>query len=135
MSRRSTLLDLGGFNAELKSGSDWKLSRRIQAMGQPIIYISAMLVGHPLRGSLEKLMARQRRLTGGLWQDTKIRWKFLWCAAVLIRRFASRMKITLLDGRLSLADKLKVSGIVVTLSAIAMVELVHLARGGEPRRA
>ena len=52
MSRRSTLLDLGGFNAELKSGSDWKLSRRIQAMGQPIIYISAMLVGHPCAEAL-----------------------------------------------------------------------------------
>jgi hypothetical protein len=133
VSRRKTLLDLGGFDANLRSGADWKLSKRIRATGQTIVYVPEMRVKHPLRGNLGKLIERQRRLAGGLWQDTKFRWRLLWCGAVLFRRFASRMKATLL-GKLSLVDKMQISGIVVTLSAVAMVELIHLARGGEPRR-
>jgi glycosyltransferase involved in cell wall biosynthesis len=135
MSQRKTLLDFGGFNADLKSGADWKLSKRIWANGRAIVYVPEMRVRHPLRASLEKLMARRRRMVGGLWHDAKSRWRFLWCSAILIRRFGSRMKATLLDRRLSLTDKLKVSYVVIILSAIGVIELVHLANGSEPRRA
>jgi len=135
MSRRKTLIDLGGFDAELKSGADWKLSKRVRATGQSILYVAGMCVKHPLRANLGKLMARRRRMIGGLWSDTKYRWRFLWCSAVLARRFASRMKGTLLDRRLSFFDKIKVSYVVIVLSVVGVAELMHLARGGEPRRA
>lgn len=135
VSLRATLLEFGGFDEALKSGGDWDLCRRMRTAGQQIVYVPDMLVGHPVRGSLAMLMAKRRRTTGGSWQSSKRRWRFLWCSAALMRRSAERVIRTASDRRLSFVDRLRVIGVVVTLSGIGMLELVRLACGSESRRA
>lgn len=134
MSRRLTLLDFGGFDETLKSGGDWDLCRRMQAAGQPIVYVPDMLVSHPIRASLAKLAAKRRRTIGGYWGSTGRRWRFLWCSAVLIRRTVIRTIGTASDRRLTLTDRVRVMGVVMALSIVGMVELIRLACGGEARR-
>ena len=135
MSPRKTLLEFGGFEEHLHSAADWNLCRRIHAAGRPIVYVPDMLVGHPVRGSLAKLMAKRRRDIGGLWLSTKKRWRFLWCSAVLIRRTVKRTIGTASDKRFTFVDRLRVIGVVMALSTAGMVELIRLACGGETRRA
>ena len=135
VSPRRTLLDLGGFRQDLKSGGDWDLSRRIRASGRPIVYVPEMRVGHPTRGSLAKLMAKLRRTTGGKWQSNRSRWRFLSCCAALLRGSAKRVKSAAADKRFSFGDRVKIIGVVLTLLAIGMFELVRLACGAEPKRA
>jgi glycosyltransferase involved in cell wall biosynthesis len=135
MSPRKTLLDLGGFDDGLKSGGDWDLCRRIRASGGQIVYVQDMRVSHPFRGTLAKLAAKRRRTIGGQWRSTKARWRFLSRSAVLLRHSAGRIVRTAADRRLSVGDRLRVIGVVLTLSAVGMAELVRLACGAESKRA
>jgi glycosyltransferase involved in cell wall biosynthesis len=135
VSRRTTLLALGGFDDGLKSGGDWDLCRRIRAAGRPIVYVPEMRVGHPFRGNLARLAAKRRRTIGGQWRTTTARWRFLSRSAVLVRHTVGRIIRTVSDSRLSFVDRLRVTGVVVTLSAVGFVELVRLARGAESKRA
>jgi glycosyltransferase involved in cell wall biosynthesis len=135
MSRRSILLQLDGFDESVKSGGDWHLCGRIQAVGHPIMYVPEMRVAHPVRASLSQLAAKRRRIVGGRWQSTQRRWRFLWCSAVVVKRTATRVIGTAADKRFSLLDRARIIGVVVALSAIGMVELVRLACGGEAKRA
>jgi glycosyltransferase involved in cell wall biosynthesis len=135
VSPRQALIDLGGFHQDLKSGGDWDLSRRVQASGQPIVYVPEMRVSHPTRGSLPKLMAKLRRTMGGKWQFNRSRWRFLSCCAALVRLSAKRIRMAASDRRFSLGDRLMLIGIVVTLLVTGIFELTRLAFGAEPRRA
>jgi len=135
MSRRQTLLELGGFDEGLKSGGDWDLCRRICATGRSVVYVPEMRVAHPFRGGLAQLMAKRRRTIGGQWQTTAVRRRFLTRSAVLVRHAGSRIVRTLSDRRLSLVDRMRVVGVVMALSAVGIAELVRLACGAEPRRA
>jgi glycosyltransferase involved in cell wall biosynthesis len=135
LSRRKVLLDFGGFDDNVKSGGDWKLCRCIGAAGHPIVYVPEMRVGHPVRGSFAKLMAKRRRTIGGRWRSTEKRWRFLRCSRGLVRDSVVRMLKTVFDKRFSVVDRLLFIGVDITLSATAMFELVRLACGGEPRRA
>ena len=135
MSPRATLLQFDGFDEGLKSGGDWHLCGRIHAAGHPIIYVPEMRVSHPVRGSLAQLAAKRRRVIGGRWQSTRRRWRFLWCSAVVVKRGGKRIIGTAFDKRFSLLDRARIIGIVATLSAIGIVELVRLAWGGEAKRA
>jgi glycosyltransferase involved in cell wall biosynthesis len=135
MSPRSTLLEFGGFDENVKSGGDWNLCRRISGAGHPVVYVREMRVSHPIRGSLAKLMAKRRRTIGGRWRSTDERWRFLRCSRVLLRDSLFRVARTVSDRRFSIADRATVIGLDLALSAIAMAELVRLACGGESRRA
>jgi glycosyltransferase involved in cell wall biosynthesis len=135
MSRRSTLLDFGGFDDSAKSGGDWNLCRLIGAAGHPIVYVPEMRVRHPVRGSFAKLMAKRRRTIGGRWRSTEQRWRFLRCSRGLARDSLVRMLRTVVDRRFSFVDRLIFVGVDITLSATAMLELVRLAFGSESRRA
>jgi glycosyltransferase involved in cell wall biosynthesis len=135
VSPRKTLLDFGGFRQDLKSGGDWELCRRIRETGQPVVYVPEMLVKHPARGSLARLIAKRQRTMGGKWQFNRGRWRFLSCCAALIRQSVRRMARAATDMRFSLVDRLTIMGVVVTLLAVGICELARLACGAEPRRA
>jgi glycosyltransferase involved in cell wall biosynthesis len=135
MSPRNTLVAFGGFDENAKSGGDWNLCRLIHEAGHPVVYVREMRVGHPIRGSLAKLMAKRRRTIGGRWRSTDERWRFLRCSRRLFRDSLFRVARTVADRRFSIADRLTVIGLDLALSVIAMAELVRLACGGESRRA
>jgi glycosyltransferase involved in cell wall biosynthesis len=134
LSPRKTLLDFGGFRQDLKSGGDWDLCRRIRSAGEPIVYVPEMLVSHPARGSLAKLMAKRRRTMGGKWQFNRGRWRFLSCCAALVRLSVRRMTAAASDRRFSLVERLMIMGIDVTLLATGIFELVRLACGADAKR-
>jgi GT2 family glycosyltransferase len=135
MSPRKTLLDLGGFDVELKSGGDVDLSRRIRAVGQVIVYVPDMVIKHPMRGSLFSLMAKRRRTVGGLWQSQVPPRRFHTFCVAMIKQGVWTVRKTLLDRQLSLIDRIRVSVVVMALWGIGMIELIRLACGGESKRA
>jgi hypothetical protein len=55
------------FNANLKSGADTDLARRIRSAGYEVIYANLAVVRRSARIKLIDLRAKRRRLMGGRW--------------------------------------------------------------------
>jgi glycosyltransferase involved in cell wall biosynthesis len=134
ISPRSLLMDLGGFDAALKSGGDSKFARRIRAAGHPIVYVPDMLVRHPMRGTLKELAKKQRRVVGGRWMMWNYRFAFVRWLGIHFREFAAKVKVIIFEPRLSIVDKLQVAFVAAFLAITTLTELVRIGLGGEPRR-
>jgi glycosyltransferase involved in cell wall biosynthesis len=135
MSRRELLERFGGFNATLKSSADSEFARRIGAAGHPIVYVPDMVVKHPARGRLGEQATKCRRVIGGRWQKKLGSRRFLQWIGVLSRESARTMKALLTTSQLSVADRLKVGGVVMALWMVSLIEVIRLRCGGDPRRA
>ena len=57
---------VGPFNAAMTSGGDSEWGRRVHAAGYRQMYSAATRVRHPARSSLRALIAKRRRLAGGV---------------------------------------------------------------------
>lgn len=68
VSPKAKVVEMKGFNPNLKSGGDTDLSSRISAKGGILKYAPEMVVLHPARGSLSELAQKTRRVIGGRWQ-------------------------------------------------------------------
>jgi cellulose synthase/poly-beta-1,6-N-acetylglucosamine synthase-like glycosyltransferase len=134
LSPRNLLVELGGFDATLKSGGDSKFARQIHATGHPIVYVPEMLVQHPMRGTLQELAKKQRRVVGGRWMMWNYRFAFIRWLGIHFREFAAKVKAIFFEPRLSIADKLQVALVAAFLAVITLTELVRISLGGEPRR-
>lgn len=131
--RRALLKEMGGFNANLKSGGDVDLSSRISRAGHRLLYVPEASVGHPFRASYAELAQKQRRVVGGRWQaqlGSRSVPNFL---GVYLLEAAVRTKSILKSGH-GFGQKLLMLGIVARLFVTSIAELLRVSRGGEPTR-
>ncbi|GLP98281.1 hypothetical protein GCM10007891_01350 [Methylophaga thalassica] len=63
--RRDVLDKVGSFNATLMSGGDMDWNKRATELGYGLTYSPQTRVGHPARKSIEELIRKSRRITGG----------------------------------------------------------------------
>jgi hypothetical protein len=63
---RSVVDKVGVFDRELKSGGDAEFGQRIFANGYDQLYARDVVVSHPARGSVMKLVGKGVRLIGGV---------------------------------------------------------------------
>jgi hypothetical protein len=127
-------MELGGFDGALKSGGDSKLARQIRSAGHPIVYVPAMLVQHPIRGTLRELAQKQRRVVGGRWAMRRYRFALLRWLGIHFREFAAKAKVILREPHLTVGDRLRTAFVAAYLAMITVVELVEVALGRDPRR-
>lgn len=134
LSAREILMELGSFDASLRSGADVDLSRRIKAASHHLIYASDAVVRHPTRTTLEELLRKHRRTIGGAWNRTPRRLRTLRVLRHVLKRGWSRYR-DLHRARASetelVAGLLKVQR---ALTAAEIRETIRLAWGGEPER-
>lgn len=134
-SRRSLLEKMGGFDDNVRSGGDYKLSAAIAAAGYQIVYAADAIVRHPARTSISELVSKRRRVVGGIYMA---RWRrisrFPFFVALLIRDEFIRIAKVLSRSPLSIRDRVRLSGVMLLLCATAVTEALRLRAGGEPRR-
>lgn len=134
LSERSLIEAFGGFNADLKSGGDVELSRRLHAAGHTVRYAADMVVGHPTRASFADLASKRRRVVGGLFRMRPPRLRAIGMMAKVSRDAFRMVKKTFRQADLSPVDKLRVAGVICALNGVALAEVLRLAGGAEPRR-
>ncbi len=69
LSKKKTLLELGGFNAKLKSGGDHDMAKRLTNNGLSVVFCKQAVVAHPARNKQE-ILKKRRRVIGGSWDKT-----------------------------------------------------------------
>lgn len=135
LSRKSRLLDAGGFDGTLKSGADGRLSSKIQAMGHPVVYVHDMVVRHPVRGSVGALATKRRRLTGGRWERTSGPAKAPKVLATIAWDTARRLKDSATARDVPVVMRMRIAGLVLAMAGVAAAETVRLSVGGRSSRA
>jgi glycosyltransferase involved in cell wall biosynthesis len=60
--RKKVLNDLGGFDANMKSGGDWAFTQKCVKAGYNFIYSDLVSVLHPARKSVKQILKKQKRL-------------------------------------------------------------------------
>jgi glycosyltransferase involved in cell wall biosynthesis len=133
-SRKSTLLQHGGFDATLKSGGDQELSRKVSRSGLQTVYVPTAVVVHPPRTQIAEIAAKARRVVGGRWASATGRLRFLKRIKTetknLVRRSCRIARAT----NLSVYERVEVVGLLLRLWFVALVELLRLQMGGMPTR-
>ena len=134
MSPLGVLRKMGGFNAQLKSGADFELSRRLFDTGLTLLYEREMVVRHPFRGGWRELLDKRRRTTGGNWELLEgTRAKLRYVAGIPFG-WAQRIAMIARNTSIPLHRKPGVATLVSALSIVQIAEIVRLALGGNPRR-
>lgn len=64
--RRGCFESVGPFRGDLKSSGDRDWGHRVHASGRRMDYVTDVIVAHPPRATLRQLVAKRRRLEGGL---------------------------------------------------------------------
>jgi glycosyltransferase involved in cell wall biosynthesis len=135
MSPKRVFDEVGPFDANLKSGGDGNMARRIGAAGYPIRYVDDMVVQHPIRAQTAAIVQKRRRVLGGKWQSGGGMARPLqWGSRVLIwwgRESLAAIK----DRQLGISDKAGVVGLSTVLLWAGWTEVIRLSFGGAPRRA
>lgn len=134
MSPRSVFEQIGKFDPDLKSGGDWQLSAKIAEAGLAVRYVPEMLVYHPTRSTIGELVAKRRRVVGGMWTREGGHRSLPKLLFFVVAEAAKRSGAVLLRSGYSLIDRLRVVTLLIMLAAAAVVELGRLMLGGEPRR-
>ena len=133
-SRRSILLENGGFDATMRSGGDHALSRRVSKGGLRTIYLSTAAVAHPPRTNVTEIAARARRLVGGRWTAATGRLRLLRRMKTETKKLVERSWRIARAKDLSFHERVEVWGLLLHLWVIALVELLRLQFGGVPAR-
>lgn len=126
---------LGGFRADLKSGGDVDLAKRMAAAGRPVVYAPAMLVFHPARATLADLTGKARRVVGGQMVSQGHARNPLFWTNRLARVTAYRARDVWRDRSRSLSTKVGLTGLLALLFVASASEAVRISAGGTPRRA
>ncbi|WP_272995638.1 glycosyltransferase family A protein [Paraglaciecola agarilytica] len=127
--KREVVLSLGGFNASLKSGGDHALSKRIFALGKPVIYCADGVVSHPAR-NIKELLNKRRRVIGGSWDDSQSKNKvftFTWRATKLLLK---RQFKVILTGKVTFKSKPSISWLLIRIYFVSLSEIFRLSNGG-----
>ena len=128
------LREFGGFRADLKSGGDFELARRLAAAGHPIVFAREAVVYHPARATYFQLAAKARRVIGGQMArgDKGRGFGWLWRA---IKTNGSRLRTIWRAADRTLVMKLRLSLLVLGLLGATLLEVLLVALGAEPKRA
>jgi glycosyltransferase involved in cell wall biosynthesis len=133
-SRKSVLLQHGGFDAALKSGGDHELSRKVSKSGLQTIYVATAVVVHPPRTQIADITAKARRVVGGRWASARGRLRFLKRIKTETRNLVSRSLRIARASNLSFYERAEVVGLLLRLWFISLAELLRLQLGGLPTR-
>lgn len=133
LSPRALMLELGGFDAALKSGGDYTMAKKIAAHGARLVYSDAMLVRHPTRGSIREIRKKYLRTIGGRWTMRK-RHRVVGAYGGLLRGFIAQIGMAGSNADLGFGDKARLVGLLGLLLGSGTIEVTRLALGGEPRR-
>ncbi|HJQ15607.1 MAG TPA: glycosyltransferase [Allosphingosinicella sp.] len=134
ISPAALLRAFGGFRADLKSGGDFELARRMSAAGHPVRYVPQAIVYHPARATFGQLAAKARRVVGGQMArgDRGRGLGWLWRAT---RTYGSRLRTVWRSPDHGHSMKLRLSLLIVRLHLATCLEVLRIAIGAEPRRA
>ena len=135
LSPRALVVAAGGFRAELKSGGDHDLARRLREAGHALVYAPDMLVTHPVRATVPELMGKTRRIVGGRMTARRRRGGLPAWMGVLAVDAARRVKVILAADGTPPLMKARLVTLSLLLFGGATAEAVRVAAGGEPRRA
>jgi len=135
VARREVFSAIGEFDDTLLSGGDFEWGRRAWSNGVAQIYADDAVVLHPTRTCWRSLVVRHRRLIGGQYvmgqragrsrtDVVRLIFKAAWLAANRAMR----------DSRMSVADRLKITALDVTLRGIQLAEVARLSLGGRVER-
>lgn len=133
-SRRSILLENGGFDATLRSGGDHKLSRQISKLGLKTVYLSTAVVVHPPRTQLAEIAGKVRRVVGGRWSSAPGRLRLFNRMKTETKNLVERSRKIARAKNLTFYERIEVMVLLVRLWGVALVELLRLQLGGVPTR-
>ena len=132
LSHRKFLADLDGFRDDLQSGGDTECSRRIAAMGRPIVYAPGSTTMHPTRSRFDALMNKRRRVVGGRLKARRHSPAKL--GMILIAETGRDIIHATRAVEFSWFDRFKVSLMTCLLGIISVAEMTRVACGGTARR-
>jgi hypothetical protein len=133
-SRKSILLENGGFDATLRSGGDHALSRRISKGGLRTVYVPAAAVVHPPRAHVAEIAAKARRVVGGRWASATGRLRLLKRMKMETGNLVRRSWTIAQAKNLSVYERAEVVALLLRLWLISLAELLRLQFGGVPTR-
>lgn len=133
-SRRSILLDQGGFDATLKSGGDHALSRKLCKAGLQIVYLPTAVVVHPPRTQIPEITGKVRRVVGGRWSALPNRRRLLKRMKTETKNFIARSRKIVRAENLTFYERIEVMGLLLRLWIVSLAELLRLKLGGVPTR-
>ena len=133
-SRRSLLLDNGGFDATLRSGGDHELSRRISKAGLRTVYLPTAVVVHPPRTHVAEIAAKARRVVGGRWASATGRLRLLKRIRMETSNLVRRSWTIAQAKNLSFYERIEVMALLLRLWLVSLAELLRLQFGGVPTR-
>jgi glycosyltransferase involved in cell wall biosynthesis len=128
------LRELGGFDAALKSGGDRQMALRVRDAGRPLVYVSAMMVRHPVRASRAELVRKRQRLSGGRWDRTTRRPRLVQVLGITAVDTVRRLRRAAISRELSLRRRLAVMLLTLELAGVAVSEFLNLAGGRKAAR-
>lgn len=126
---KEIIIQFDGFNADLKSGGDHELSKRISDAGYETLFCQDGYVMHPARNVAE-LLVKRKRVIGGSWDREKNILKPLKFAWQAIKLFVKRTFQTLVSNKLSVSRKLGLIGLLFQIFYTSIIEIIRLAFGG-----
>jgi len=140
---KSVMERVGCFNPNLKARGDLEWGKRVYAAGYQQTYADDVWVAHPARSSYAELYQRSRRLVGGIYdtqqaQNSSFLQQNLFFVKELLKNLVPPLFFvwnTLFDQRLeTIAQKLKVAGVMLLVRYISAFELLRLKLGGQSIR-
>jgi glycosyltransferase involved in cell wall biosynthesis len=133
-SRKSILLEAGGFNAALKSGGDYALSGKLSRSGLRTVYLHDAVVQHPARAQVAEITGKIRRVVGGRWASETGKLRSLKRGKVETKSFLKRLQAVARAPGLSLVERLEVMALVFRIWLVSLLELLRLQLGKAPAR-
>ena len=133
LSKKKTLLELGGFNAKLKSGGDHDMAKRLTNNGLSVVFCKQALVAHPARNKQE-ILKKRRRVIGGAWDKTDGKLKSIKLLWEAVKLYIKRTLLVFFSNEASLKQRLSVFGIISAIFLVSLSEIAKLTAGQQSTR-
>lgn len=133
LSKKKTLLELGGFNAKLKSGGDHDMAKRLTNNGLSVVFCKQALVAHPARNKQE-ILKKRRRVIGGSWDKTDGKLKSIKLLWEAVKLYIKRTLLVFFSNEASLKQRLSVFRIISAIFFVSLSEIAKLTAGQQSTR-
>lgn len=133
LSKKKTLLELGGFNAKLKSGGDHDMAKRLTNNGLSVVFCKQAVVAHPARNKQE-ILKKRRRVIGGSWDKTDSKLKSIKLLWEAVKLYIKRTLLVFFSNEASLKQRLSVFGIISAIFFVSLSEIAKLTAGQQSTR-
>ena len=133
LSKKKTLLELGGFNAKLKSGGDHDMAKRLTNNGLSVVFCKQAVVAHPARNKQE-ILKKRRRVIGGSWDKTDGKLKSIKLLWEAVKLYIKRTLLVFFSNEASLKQRLSVFGIISAIFFVSLSEIAKLTAGQQSTR-